>query len=426
MLELTIERPVAGGRMLARHDGRIVFVAGAIPGERVRASVERVSKNTIWARTVDVLDASADRREPAHDPACGGAAFAHIAYARQRELKQQILVDAFHRLARLEIAPPTVAASPETGYRVRARLHVGPGGAGFYLEGTHTICDAAATRQLLPEATEAATVALAALGRAASHCDAIVIAENVAATERVIHVEPRADARIGDGWDGLAGAWPGEMAGASGITALVRGELRLIAGVPAVTDRADALFGGDSPVDAGVSWTRRAPTFFQANRFLIGSMLRAVLTAAEAARVADLYAGAGMFAVALAARGSRVLAVEGDALASGDLLRNAQPYGERLEVRRAGVEDVLSVIPDDRPDVVLVDPPRTGLSQSALAGLVRWSAPRIVYVSCDPPTLARDAKLLAAAGYSLVSIEAFDLFPNTPHVEAIAVFDRLT
>ena len=106
ILELVIERPVAGGRMLARHDGRIVFVSGAIPGERVRARVERVSKQSWWAKTVDVLDASPDRREPACDPACGGMAFAHIRYERQRELKQQILVDAFRRLGRVQLDAP--------------------------------------------------------------------------------------------------------------------------------------------------------------------------------------------------------------------------------------------------------------------------------------------------------------------------------
>jgi 23S rRNA (uracil1939-C5)-methyltransferase len=386
--------------------------------------VERVSKQTVWARAVEVLEPSGDRREPPHDPACGGAAFAHIAYARQRVLKQQILVDAFHRLARLDIEPPTVAASPEAGYRVRARLHVSNGRAGFFREGTHALCDAAATRQLLPEATAAAAAALASLGRAASACEAIVIAENVAATERVIHIEPRPDARIGEGWDALAHAWPAGLRGVSGVTAMVHGELRAIGGAPTVTDRAGSLFGEDPPIDAGISWTRRAPTFFQANRFLIGSLVRSVLSAARAARVADLYAGAGMFAVALAARGSRVLAVEGEPLASADLVRNAEPFGDALEVRRAGVEDVLGVAPTDRPDVILVDPPRTGLSQTALSGVIAWSPPRVAYVSCDPPTLARDARHLVGAGYRLTSLEAFDLFPNTPHVEALAVFDR--
>jgi tRNA/tmRNA/rRNA uracil-C5-methylase (TrmA/RlmC/RlmD family) len=253
MLELAIERPVAGGRMLARHDGRIVFVAGAIPGERVRASVERVAKNSIWARTVEVLEPSADRRAPSHDPACGGAAFAHIAYPRQRELKQQILVDAFHRLARIEIDPPNVAASPETGYRVRARLHVAHGRTGFYLEGTHTICDAAETKQLLPAATSAAAAAVSALGRAAAGCEAIVIAENVAATERVVHIEPREDARIGDGWDRLARAWPAEFGGVTGVTAVIHGDVRVFAGRATVTDRAEALFGADAPIDPAVT-----------------------------------------------------------------------------------------------------------------------------------------------------------------------------
>ena len=141
--------------MLARDGGRIVFVAGAIPGERVRARVERTQRQVVWATAVEMLDASPDRRDPPSDPACGGLAYGHIAYARQRQLKGEIVVDAFRRLGQLRLDPPDVVPSPESGYRLRARLHVRDRRAGFFLEGTHALCDAAATRQLLPESIAA-------------------------------------------------------------------------------------------------------------------------------------------------------------------------------------------------------------------------------------------------------------------------------
>jgi 23S rRNA (uracil1939-C5)-methyltransferase len=409
--------------MLARHDGRIVFVAGAIPGERVLARIERETRQSLWATTVEVIDPSPDRVEPACDPACGGSTFAHIRYDRQRELKQQILVDAFRRLARLSLdEAPAVAASPASGYRLRARLHVAGGRVGYYLEGTHALCDAAATSQLLAEATIAVTAAVAALGPRAGDCGAIVVSENVAATERVLHLEPRERARLDDVGAEIARLPTSGPAIITGVTTVVRGAVKTIVGAPGVTDTAETLFRGASPFAGPVAWSRRAPAFFQGNRFLIGALVRRVLDAAQGDRVADLYAGVGLFSVALAARGAEVTAVEGDAIAAGDLATNAAPWGARLRVVRATVEEAVRRPPTLRPTAVVLDPPRAGLSAGALQGLAAWRVQTLVYVSCDPPTLARDAARLVASGYRLASVDAFDLFPNTPHVEALAVF----
>ena len=125
-VELTVEKPAAGGRMLARHDGRVVFVHGAIPGERVRARIEKVERQLAFATVVEVIEPSPDRR-PAHvDLACGGCSYAHVAYPRQLTLKSDVIRDAFVRVGRVPLdTPVAVAASPERGYRMRARLHVG-------------------------------------------------------------------------------------------------------------------------------------------------------------------------------------------------------------------------------------------------------------------------------------------------------------
>jgi tRNA/tmRNA/rRNA uracil-C5-methylase (TrmA/RlmC/RlmD family) len=150
-VSLTIEKPAAGGRMIARLDGQIVLVGGAIPGERVTARVERVGKGVVYAATTSVEEASPDRRPVRGDPECGGCLYAHVSYQRQLALKSDVIADAFARIAKLPLAQPVhVEPSPEDGYRMRARLHMRGQRYGFFREGTHDLCDARATRQLLP------------------------------------------------------------------------------------------------------------------------------------------------------------------------------------------------------------------------------------------------------------------------------------
>ncbi len=170
---------------------------------------------------------------------------------------------------------------------------------------------------------------------------------------------------------------------------------------------------------------RRPESFFQANRFLVPDLVTTVLDAvAPDGAVLDLYAGVGLFSIALAAAGrDAVIAVEGDRVSGADLQRNASPLGDRMTLALESVEDYLSTRPRNVATVVL-DPPRTGVSPKAMSGLLQLNAPRLVYVSCDPPTLARDARRLLDAGYALEALRGFDLFPNTSHVEALGVFRR--
>src|SRR5438067_7139435 len=137
LVELTVDRPVAGGRMLGRHEGQVVLVSGAIPGERVRVRIEKASQHVAWAETVDVLEASGDRRVPVCELACGGSFYGHIRYERQRLLKAEVIADAFRRVGKLPMSQrPAVEGSPQEGYRLRARLHVRQGRAGFFREGS--------------------------------------------------------------------------------------------------------------------------------------------------------------------------------------------------------------------------------------------------------------------------------------------------
>jgi 23S rRNA (uracil1939-C5)-methyltransferase len=419
-LELSIEKPAAGGRMLARHDRQVVLVQGAIPGERVAARIERVERQLAFAATVEVLEPSPDRLDRAPDGLCGGSLYAHIAYPRQLALKSQIVEDAFARLGRIVLdTPVNVAASAGGPYRMRARLHARAGQVGFYREGTHDLCDAAATGQLSAGAVAAVQRAVESLDRAGYTISEVELAENVAGSERVLHVHARAVAPLTDAIldeARLAG-------GLTGCTARTAAGTVRTSGVPVVSDPLAVLTSGRA---AGGALERHAESFFQANRFLLPALVTMVLdSVARDTPVLDLYAGVGLFAVSLAACGhAEVTAVEGDRISAGDLQRNAALNGSRFRVAIGSVEEFLRSRAAGRPGTIVVDPPRTGLSKEAMQAVVGRRASRVVYVSCDPPTMARDARRLLDGGYRLASLGGLDLFPNTPHVEAVGVFDR--
>jgi 23S rRNA (uracil1939-C5)-methyltransferase len=407
--QLTIERPAAGGRMIARHEGAIVFVSGAIPGEVVEAEVEKVQRGTVWASAKTILEPSADRVSGAPDGACGGSVLAHIAYDRQRQIKSEIITDAFRRVGRIPLDSPTeVLPSPTDGYRMRARLHVRDGRIGFFREGTHSLCDAAATRQLRDDTIEVLRRLEASLVTAARESvGGIELSENIAATERAVHLELLPD---GDP-SNLAGLV--QVEGVTGATCAHGDNPRTI-----------DLFGSPDAVDviANARLSRHVRSFFQGNRFLITDLVDHVLSLIDAAPILDLYAGVGLFSLpAVVASLGHVTAVEGDRMSAADLKRNAD--GHDLSVKVDAVESFLSRT-HDRFGTVVVDPPRTGLSKEAIAGVVKLAAPRIVYVSCDIATMARDARVLLDAGYRIVSMRAFDLFPNTAHVETVVAFGR--
>jgi 23S rRNA (uracil1939-C5)-methyltransferase len=418
-IELTIEKPAAGGRMIARHDGQVVLVAGAIPGERVVARVERVERRVAFATVVDVVQPSSDRREGLADPLCGGCVYSHIAYHRQLELKADIVRDAFVRIGRIPLdAPIDVAPSEERGYRMRARLHVSGGTAGFYREGTHTLCDAAPSGQLTDAALGAIASAVSALERAGAHPSSVEITENVPGDQRALAIE------LGRG-SSVTREVLENMAAVSGLRGCVaRDELgrRVSVEDPFVADSFSVLTNGR--VTRG-ELRRHPDSFFQANRFVVPALVNALLDAIPAERdVLDLYAGVGLFAIAIAASGvHHVRAVEGDRSSGSDLRVNASAFESSVTVAVASVEDYLARRPAS-PSTVVVDPPRTGMSPEAIAGLLPLRAGRIAYVSCDPPTMARDARRLLDGGYRLESLRAFDLFPSTPHVEALGVFVR--
>ena len=425
IVELSIEKAAAGGRMLARHDGQVVLVSGVVPGERVTARIERTERRLAFASLVDLRQASPDRRQGLSDPACGGCVYSHIDYPRQLALKADILRDAFFRLGRLPIEEEIqISPSPERGYRTRARLHVEGARVGFYREGTHTLCDVAATGQVTERALSAVTSIVEKMTVDGASVTSAELAESVDASEMALLLT-LADARA---------VQPTALAGTlheRDIKGCVLQDARgrgFEVGDPWIADPLTIL---TSDRVATGELRHRPESFFQANRFLLPELVTTVLDAAGSdGPVLDLYAGVGLFAVALAGCGrAEITAVEGDAASGADLEENARQSALPLAavtVERDSVERYLQRRSSRAvaPKTVIVDPPRTGITAEALQSILKLSAPRLVYVSCDPATMARDAKRLVDGGYQLESLRGFDLFPNTPHVESLGVFSR--
>jgi 23S rRNA (uracil1939-C5)-methyltransferase len=409
--------------MIGRHEGRVVLVAGAIPGERVRARVERAKAGVVYASVLEVDVPSSDRRSTSSDPGCGGCVFAHIAYPRQTALKAEIVADAFRRIGHVTLDTPVVVhPSPETGYRTRARLHVRDARIGFYREGTHELCDPRGSGQLLPQTNDF----LDALSRSLDAAGVRVVrelelAENIPADERAVLLELSRDAT----------ATPHAILRSLAVT----GATSVLVDQPAAPDRLASR--GDPHVTdifslsvdgagAKLSLRRHVASFFQANRYLLPSLAQRVVALVPPGRVLDLYAGAGLFGLACAAVGrGEVIAVEGDRHSAQDLQHNAQPFRASVRTVAGSVEAFLARerIADDA--TVIVDPPRTGMSAQTSKALAAAHPKRIIYVSCDVATLARDVGRLVIGGYRLDSIEAFDLFPNTAHVETVVSLQRV-
>jgi tRNA/tmRNA/rRNA uracil-C5-methylase (TrmA/RlmC/RlmD family) len=255
----------------------------------------------------------------------------------------------------------------------------------------------------------------------------LVLCENLDASQRVVHLFLPARARTPEAFNraiaGLSGL--SVSAGAASDDDLITrgrgdggGPVRVVYGEPFVAD--DIRVSGHV-----VSLRRHAIGFFQANRFLLTPFVQHVVDHVDrGGPLVDLYAGCGLFSVsASVSHDIRVIAVEGDAISARDLQENVGVSRAAVEPLHESVESFVARR-HPSPGTVIVDPPRTGLSPAALGGVLHLAPRRVIYVSCDVATLARDARQLCEGGYRLGAIDAFDLFPNTPHIETVAVFDR--
>ena len=360
---VVIERLASGGDGVGHlGDGRTLFVPLSAPGDRLRVRITQRRARHARGEVVEILEPGPARRAPRCPlfGRCGGCSWQHLDYAAQLEAKRTIVIDAIERIGGL--SPPGVVeivGSPEEyGYRTRARVVAAGGKVGFRRGRSHEI-EATLRCPVLAPALEARLGEAAGLGRGA-----------------------------------VAGV---DEAGAADAVELVVGDERL-------------------RISPGV--------FAQSNGSLLGPLCDAVASGTGGGLSAvELYAGAGLFTLGLSRRFERVLAVEANPRATRDLafnLERAQGLG-RVEIRTAPVERSLRELRAARPELVLLDPPRTGLPTAAREALAALGADRIVYVSCDPATLARDLRALCAQGHVLRSLRVFDLFPQTHHVETVAV-----
>ncbi|HUP87580.1 MAG TPA: TRAM domain-containing protein [Acidimicrobiales bacterium] len=396
-LELVPTAMAAGGDAIARdRDGRVVFVEGGLPGEGVRARVVHAKKDFARATVLDVVGPpSPDRVGPpcaALAAGCGGCSWQHIEATAQRRLKVSIVEDALRRIGRFrDETMPAITMRPlvHRAVRTTARLGVAADGrAGQHRRHGHEVIPTASCVAAHPMLGE-----LIVDGRFAG-ADEVLLRVGVASGERAVagfpHASPSTfvvppDVAIGDDavvHESIAGAWLQVSMGSFFQSGPVAAE----ALVAAVTDAVgDALPAGGHLVDA--------------------------------------YAGVGLFGATVGAgRHARVTSIESDPSANDDARVNLAELDAVVIEGEVGRWRPAAV---DRPvDVVVADPARTGLGRPGSATVVATGAPRVVLVSCDPASLARDARLLEDAGYALASVSLVDAFPDTFHVEAVSRFDR--
>jgi tRNA/tmRNA/rRNA uracil-C5-methylase (TrmA/RlmC/RlmD family) len=404
LLELEVGAIAAGGGCVARaSDGKVVFVRHSLPGERVRALVTSGTTSYLRADAIEVLDPSPDRVEPpcphAGPGRCGGCDFQHVELGAQRRLKAFRITEQLERLAGLQMAvevEPVPGDAEGLGWRSRVRVAVdGRGAVGFRRHRSHRL----EYVRDCPVASPAvgATGALAVLWPGAMELE---VATGPGTAEAMVSVTPRGRSapRLPDIGAGLVvGDKVRQQPGA--VHAVVRGR--------------------PYRVSPGVFW--------QVHTGAATALLGAVMDLAghcEGAAVADLYAGAGLFSVALAdavGPSGSVLAVERDRRACADARHNGATF-PNLHVLEGDVTPALVEHALGRPDIVVMDPARQGAGTGVMRALTAHTpAPRrVIYVSCDPSSFGRDVRVLLDEGWRLGALRAFDIFPMTEHVELVA------
>ncbi|MFN8202307.1 MAG: 23S rRNA (uracil(1939)-C(5))-methyltransferase RlmD [Solirubrobacteraceae bacterium] len=435
-LEVTVDALAHGGRGVARLDGYVLFVADAIPGDRVRAVVTRRKRHYGEARTLEVLEPGPDRIAPVADHP--GAPWQVLPYERQLQVKQEQVDDALRRIGRLDgfLLEPIVPAVEQWRYRNKVEFSFGTDEAGTLHCGFHP-----------PGRWDL----VAPMG------DCLLVSERANAARRQVLDWARAqglaahDRRAHDGLLRNLVVREGRRTGELQVRLVTaHGELDADSLIDAVDceglfwTRTDALAettaGGETDLLAGdvtmaeelcgLRFAISPQAFFQTNTEMAERLYGvageyAALTGFE--RVYDLFCGIGTIGLSLAPRAGEVWGVEivepavADAIASAraNQVTNASFFAGDVRtsmrelVERAG-----------RPDVVVVDPPRSGLSQKIVRRIVEAGPKRVVYVSCNPTTLAPNAAQLAEAGYALRRVRPVDMFPQTPHIECVALLER--
>jgi 23S rRNA (uracil1939-C5)-methyltransferase len=422
VLEVAIEKGVYRGRGLGRPGGRVVLVPRAHPGDHVRVRLTEVHPGWAEGALVEVVHAGPERRPSPcpYVPRCGGCAYQDFSYEAQLRLKESVLRESLARAGAPWDGAVAVHASPESGWRLRASLHFAPGEAGPRLglrqEGTRRVVDVEACLQLSERMNQAARSMQAALG-----------------DRRELWPRLRGLGLLESPDGGTLLGWLETTLDAPEAAALasLAGRVGELDGFGVAAGRRLHWLRGPAHVEArvlGVVLRAHVRSFFQANRFLIEPLARVVLDLVPpgTSRVIDLYAGVGLFALPLAARGEPdVVAVEWAPAAAEDARWGVRRNGlAQVRVVEGDVATALAGVRPEAGERILLDPPRTGLGPDVVRLLAERGAETIVYVSCDPPTLGRDLARLGERGYRPDAVHLFDLFPDTFHMETVVRLRR--
>jgi 23S rRNA (uracil1939-C5)-methyltransferase len=416
-----IEKPIYGGAFLARVEGKAVFVPLALPGEQVRVRIVEDKRGYAQAEAQEIVAPSAERVTPAcrHYGACGGCDYQHANYEAELGFKHAILRETLERGG--VRAPETIdvlAANP-WGYRNRIRLAFDAAGrAGYRSRRSHAIVAVAECPIAAPLLVRAALTIQEIAAKSSSQLRGAEVSLfcNADETELLvgIHSERSVKISLEDFCAALAAKIP-EFKGAEYTVEQDAGRPpHSVAGCgdTSLTYRA-----------AGFGYRVDHGAFFQVNRWLVDALVERVTAQQSGALAWDLFAGVGLFARRLAATFARVAAVESAPSATAALAHNLSGTGARA-VKTNTLEFLRRAQNGERPDLIVVDPPRAGLGADTTALLPKVAAPALVYVSCDPATLARDLRALVASGYTIENIALADLFPQTFHLETVVHLRR--
>ena len=398
-----------------------MLVPRALPGDRWRVRLSSIRPDYARAEPVQRLTDGPNRR-PAPCPfaeRCGGCTYQELEPTAQAKVKAQILAEALDRGRVRWAGGLEIRSGPHSEWRTRASLHVawaarGPV-LGFHEQGTHRVVNVERCGQLTPGLNRTLVGLRSALSRRRDLrglVSGIDLAEGGSGEGRVAMVVIGAER-----FDGMAALAPlaEQTPGLTGFGASLRGgrgRFELLRGSPFTWSEV-----------AGSRFRVHARSFFQANRHLVGGLVGEVVSGLQDGEVAlDLYAGVGLFALSVASRFGRVLAAEVNPFAVADAIDNQATAGRRdgLRFDRADVQEALASWPAAAAERVILDPPRAGAGREVVEAIAKRRPASVTYVSCDPATLARDAAIFQERGFDIVRLVAFDLFPETFHVEAVA------
>ena len=414
-----IEKPVYGGAFLARVEGKAVFVPLALPGEQARVRVVEEKRGYATAEVEEIVAAAAERVAPKckHFGACGGCQYQHANYKAQIEMKQGILRETLERGGVRAPEQIAVLAGDPWAYRNRIRLAFDaegrPGYCGRRSHAVIAIDECPIAAPLLVRAAFSAAELFRRFAVASRPAELSLFCDAAQSSMLAsVFTDGAARVPLTDYFDALLPQIP-SLRGVE-LVEVHQGQSRTVAraGAESLAYRAA---GFDYRVDQGA--------FFQVNRWLVDELVECVTAGLHGGQAWDLFAGVGLFARKLAERFERVIAVESAPAAKAPLKHNLGGTNATA-VKATTLEFLRGAANGERPDAIIVDPPRTGLGAETTELLGRISAPEMVYVSCDPATLARDLRALVAAGYAIERIALADLFPQTFHLETVVRLRR--